>query len=352
MTADIAITADRLVALVAALLRTAGVEEGNALCVAEALVAADLEGVASHGVMLLPMYLERLLAGSVDPVGKGKVLSQKFGSIAMDAGNALGQVTAIQASKLSIEAADRFGYGAVSVRNGFHFGAAGYWAERMAQAGLIGFVMCNTRPLMPPPGGSIPVVGNNPLAIALPSSSGVPLLLDFALSEAAMGKIRNAAAAGKPIPLGWATDREGRPTTDAEEAIKGMLLPTGGPKGFGLAVIVELLTGGLSGGGTGDAVRGLYGNTSMPYNCSHFFLALDPECFGAGEAFQQSVADFVDRIRATPPAPGTEWVMAPGDPARRNRQRSAGQCTVSEATYHALMRVAQERGVAGKQFLN
>ena len=351
MSADITFPEDRLVGFSAALLRAAGVQEGDALRVAEALVAADLEGVASHGVMLLPMYLERLSAGSVDPVGNGKVLSQKFGSISMDAQNILGQVTANHATTLAIEAAGRFGYGAVSVRNGFHFGAAGYWAERIAKVGLIGFVMCNTRPLMPPPGGSIPVVGNNPIAIALPSSSGVPLLLDLALSEAAMGKIRNAATAGKPIPLGWATDKEGRPTTDAEEAIKGMLLPTGGPKGFGLAVIVELLTGGLSGGGTGDAVRGLYGNASTPYNCSHFFLALDPDCFGAGEAFQQSVGDLTDRIRATPAAPGIESVMAPGDPARRNRDRSAGRCKLPEATYQALMRAAMERGVDGEQFL-
>ena len=352
MSTDITLSEDSLVGFSAALLRAAGVQEDDAICVAAALVAADLEGVASHGVMLLPMYLERLSAGSVDPVGKGKVVSQKFGSISMDAGNALGQVTANQAATLAMEAVGQFGYGAVSVRNGFHFGAAGYWAERIATVGLIGFVMCNTRPLMPPPGGSVPVVGNNPIAIALPSNSGVPLLLDLALSEAAMGKIRNAAAAGKPIPLGWATDTHGRPTTDAEEAIKGMLLPTGGPKGFGLAVIVELLTGGLSGGGTSDAVRGLYGNAAEPYNCSHFFLALDPECFGGGKAFQQSVGDLTDRIRATPPAPGIEAVMAPGDPARRNRQRSEGKCTLPAATYQALVRAAADHGINAKQFLN
>nr|MCU0890064.1 Ldh family oxidoreductase [Rubritepida sp.] len=225
-----------------------GVPAEGARVTADALVAADLEGVGSHGVMLLPLYAERLLAGSVAKAGAGTVAHDGGSAVVIDAGNALGQVTSRQAVDLLRSRAPRHGLASVAVRNGFHFGAAGYWARLLADAGLVGIAMCNTRPLMPPPGGAERLVGNNPLAMAMPSEGGEPLVLDMALSASAMGKIRLAASAGRAIPEGWAVDADGRPTTDPAAAIKGMLLPAAGPKGFGLAMMIDLLCGGLSGG--------------------------------------------------------------------------------------------------------
>lgn len=340
-----AANADDLVRLAAALLESSGVPTENARLTARSLVDADLDGIASHGIMLLPMYLTRLDAGSVAPLAEGTIVSERGGAIVFDAENGLGQVTSGKAVDLAIRKARDGGFGAVAVRNGFHFGSAGQWAKAIAQGGAIGIVFSNTRPLMPAPGGAEPIVGNNPIAIAMPCAGAEPLLLDFALSEAAMGKIRNAAAAGNDIPLGWATDRDGTPTTDAEAAITGMLLPTGGPKGFGLALMVELLTGGLSGGGVGAAVKPLYGDPAQPYNCSHLFLAIDIGRFHEAGAFCETVTAMAAIVRASRPAPGTACVMAPGDPAIAHRAQAKGFCTLSPATHEALVAAARARGV-------
>lgn len=339
-----AIPAATLCATAADILRKVGVPAGHAEAVASALVDADLEGLGSHGLMLLPMYVERIVAGSVSPQAEGEVVSSTDGAIVMDACNGLGQVTSRRAVDLAMDAARGNGFGVVAVRNAFHFGAAGRWASQIAQGGAVGIVMCNTRPLMPAPGGAERVVGNNPLAVALPAD-GEPLLLDLALSEAAMGKIRLAADAGRPIPAGWATDGDGVPTTDAAAAIAGMLLPAGGPKGFGLAVIIDLLAGGLSSGAVGEDVRPLYGDRSLPYACSHLFMAIDVGRFRPAGDFAAEVTGFADRIRRSRPAPGTAAVMAPGDPARKARASSNGFCRLSPATLKALAELARAHDI-------
>ena len=152
----------------------------------------------------------------------------------IDAENVFGQLTSQQAVELSVSKAKAFGLGAVAVRNGFHLGRAGRWAGQIADQGCVGIVLSNTRPLMPAPGGAERIIGNNPLAIAMPGSDP-KVVLDMAMSASAMGKIRMAEKLGNNIPEGWAVDSDGRPTTDPSEAIKGMLLPAAGPKGFGLA---------------------------------------------------------------------------------------------------------------------
>jgi LDH2 family malate/lactate/ureidoglycolate dehydrogenase len=214
----------------------------------------------------------------------------------------------------------------------------------LAEKGFIGIVTSNTRPLMPALGGAEPVVGNNPLAIALPSAEGFPLVLDMAMSESAMGKIRLAAAQGRAIPDTWATDSNGRPTTDAGEAIKGMLLPAAGAKGFGLAFMMDLLCGALSGGGTGGAVRPLYDNLSECYNCSHLFLALDVARFVDTNLFGQSVVAAAQRVRESKRAPGTSRIYAPGDPARQALETNGGFCPLARETAKQLMKLNGEAG--------
>ena len=225
--------------------------------------------------MLADMYIERLQGGSVSKDAAGAVVSERQGGVVLDAGNALGQLTGEQAMSLAIEKAGQFAAGIVAVRHGFHFGAAGRYARQAASAGCVGIAMCNTRPLMPAPGGAERCVGNNPLAIAVPADGEIPIVLDMATSEAAMGKIRMAEKAKQPIPPTWAVTGEGLPTTDPTEAIAGMLLPSGGPKGFGLSFLIDLLCGLLSQGASGAQVRPLYGDFSVPYDCSHLFIAID-----------------------------------------------------------------------------
>ena len=186
---------EELEALVAAIFTRLGLPPDAASVVGRALVAADLEGVASHGVMLVPMYVERLLAGSISRSQEAELVHDGGAAVVLDAHNMLGQLSSAQAVRIAIERARAHGLAAVAVRRGFHFGTAGYWAQIIATEGLVGLAMCNTRPLMPAPGGTERVVGNNPLAIALPSEKRSTFVLDMATSATAMGKIRLAAAA-------------------------------------------------------------------------------------------------------------------------------------------------------------
>ncbi|MDH3233806.1 MAG: Ldh family oxidoreductase [Alphaproteobacteria bacterium] len=331
-----------LISFVTRLFEAVGVPSDAAAFVAETLVEADEHGVASHGVMLVPMYIDRLRNGSISLATEGTVVADRGATGVIDAGNALGQLTARQAAAMAGAKAKAHGLGLVTVRNAFHFGMAGRFALDLAAGGAIGIVMCNTRPLLPAPGGSEAMVGNNPLAIAMPANdAGPPVLLDMATSESAMGKIRMALAAGKPIPEGWATDSDGRPTTDPGEAVRGMLLPTGGPKGFGLAFMIDLLCGGLSSGGTGEHVRPLYGDPAEPYNSAHLFLAIDVEHF-------RDLGDFIgvasrarDRVRASRPAPGVERVMSPGEPAWAAQRSNANACAIDQAVWGQLASLAE-----------
>ena len=287
--APVAIDAQRLVSAVADIFKAVGIAAGDAQVVAGDLVAADLEGIASHGVMLMPMYVERIVKGSVSARSSGEVVSDRGGAIVIDAHNALGQLTARQAVALVVARAKEIGLAVAVVRDGFHFGTAGRFARMIAEQNCVGIVLSSTRPLMPAPGGAEAMVGNNPIAVALPSTGEFPVEADMALSATAMGKIRLAAASGQRIPEDWAIDAQGRPTTDPAAAIKGMLLPAAGPKGFGLAFVIDLLCGGLSDGAIGAEVRPLYGDPAEPYRCAHFFLAIDAGHFPAGDRFAQRV---------------------------------------------------------------
>ncbi len=302
-----------LEATVSAVFSAVGFDPSDSAKIAAALVEADLRGVSSHGVMLVPMYVERLNAGGVTRERELDILYDAGAALVVDARGGMGQLSSPQAMGHAIERAGRFGIGLVSVRNAHHFGAASRWAMQAGQAGCVGVAMSNTTPLMPAPGGAERIVGNNPLAIAVPTSAGVEIVLDMALSAVALGKIRLAASAGRPIPETWATDPSGTPTTDAEEAVLGMLLPAAGHKGFGLALMIDVLTGVLSGGGWGDQVRPLYREPDRPNDCAHLFLAIDPEMLGGVESFRRRSSGLAARVRSSATAPGVNRLYLPGE---------------------------------------
>src|SRR5437870_7865426 len=344
-TGAVPIDAQRLTSVVADIFTACGIAVADAQIVAADLVAADLEGIASHGVMLVPMYVERIINGSVSRRSAGEVVSDRAGAIIIDAGNALGQLTSRQAVKLAVARAREIGLAAVAVRNGFHFGTAGRYARMMAQENCVGIVLSNTRPLMPAPGGAEAIAGNNPIAIALPSTGSFPVEADMALSATAMGKIRLAAAAGQRIPEDWAVDSQGRPTTDPATAIKGMLLPAAGPKGFGLAFVIDLLCGGLSDGGVGADVRPLYGDPAEPYRCAHFFLAIHAGHFLVGERLAERARDQAMRVRSSKRSAGVDRVYAPGELVWATRQASEGVCRLDAPTVRSLLDTAAQVGL-------
>lgn len=343
---SVSIAADQLQDLVARLFVASGLSADAARLVSSGLVEADLEGLSSHGVMLTDMYVERIRSGSVSTGQTADVVSDHAAAVVLDAGNALGHLTADQAMAISVERARRFAAGVVAVRHAFHFGTARRYALQAAAADCIGIVACNTRPLMPAPGGAERLVGNNPLAIAIPTAGPIPIVLDMATSEAAMGKIRMAEKSGIPIPPNWAVRSDGSSTTDPGEAIGGMLLPSGGPKGFGLAFVLDLMCGLLSGGAIGNSVHPLYGDFSIPYDCSHLFIALDVAHFVDPATFRAAAEKAADRVRASRGAAGVAQLFAPGEPEWRNRQQSGARVRLDAAIADMLVRYARDLGVS------
>jgi LDH2 family malate/lactate/ureidoglycolate dehydrogenase len=349
----ISVAGDRLEDFVQALFQAVGLPEGASRRVAGALVDADRDGRSSHGVMLVPLYLDRIGHGSVSKITRARVVHDAGTVVVLDAQHALGQLTADQAMATAVERALRHGMGAVAVRRAFHFGTASRYALAAAEQGCVGIAMCNTRPLMPAPGGAEPLVGNNPIAIALPSTNDPPVVMDMALSAAAMGKIRMAAAEGCEIPASWATDAQGVPTTDAAAAITGMLLPAAGPKGFGLAFMIDLLCGALSSGAWGARVTPLYGDLAVPYDCAHFFLALNVASFRPADDFAAEVAAAAARVQDSTRAPGVTRVYSPGEIEwqRRERTRRAGdQITLPRSVAASLRELAAAQAVDSNLF--
>ncbi len=334
-----------LEATVSAVFTALGFEPADAAQIGHSLVEADLRGVSSHGIMLVPMYVERLNAGGVTRERELDVLHDAGAAIVADARGGMGQLSSPQAMRLAIDRAGRYGIGLVSVRNAHHFGAASRWAVQAAEAGCLGIAMSNTTPLMPAPGGAERIVGNNPLAIAVPTQAGAEIVLDMALSAVALGKIRLAASAGRPIPDTWATDASGLPTTDAEDAVLGMLLPAAGHKGFGLALMIDVLTGVLSGGGWGDQVRPLYREPDRPNDCAHLFLAIDPELLGGIEGFRRRSSALADRIRRSATAPGVDRLYLPGEiEAERARQQRRNGVLIERSGLDGLLAAARAVG--------
>ena len=344
----VTVSAEQLRALITRMFAACGLATPAAQRLAAGLVDADLEGASSHGVMLVDMYIERIRRGSVSTKDQADIVSDRGCALVLDAGHALGHLTGEQAMELAVERAKRLGVAVVTVRHGFHFGTGRRYAQQAAQAGCIGIAMCNTRPLMPAPGGAERLVGNNPIAIALPVAGPVPIVLDMATSEAAMGKIRMAEKAHRPIAGNWAVTSDGSPTTDAAQAIAGMLLPSGGPKGFGLAFVIDLMCGLLSGGALGEEVRPLYGDLSAAYDCSHLFIAIDVAHFCDPDDFRARAAAAADRIRSGRRAPGIEALFAPGEPEWRRRQSSAGEVHLAPEVVGMLARLAQELRVSAE----
>jgi len=341
------VSADDCVTVGQALLHAYGADDGEALVVATSLVDADLAGVASHGIGLLPMYLDRIRLGSVR-VGAGNpvIASKRGATVVIDAEHRLGQPVADFAMNEAIEKANEFGVGVVAVRHAFHFGAATRYVNQATAHGCIGIAMCNTRPLMPAPGGAERLVGNNPIAVAVPANEEIPVVLDLALSEAAMGKIRRARELGESIPPNWATDSLGLVTTDPSAAIEGMLLPIGNHKGFGLAFMIDLLVGGLSEGAWGDRVRPLYSELDTPYDCSQLFVAIDVDFFTSLSRFEATVDEATDRIRRSRPVDSSARVMTPGQPEWERREDSPDSIMIPSSVIGDLSARAKDQGIA------
>jgi ureidoglycolate dehydrogenase (NAD+) len=326
------------------LLEGSGLEPEPAATVAATLIWTSLRGVDSHGVARVPVYAERLRTGVLNTRPRPQVVRRDGAVALVDGDHGPGQVGALVATDLSIELAREFGVGIVSVRRSGHYGAAGYYAIRAAEAGLVGMSMTNTEPLVIPYGGADAALGTNPIAFAAPTPGGV-FNLDMATSQVAMNKVFNARSEGRAIPEGWGVDERGEPTTDPNAAVFGV--PLGGYKGYGLALMVEVLCGVLAGAGVRSGVGNLYSGGEERQNSGHFHLALDPERTVGRDAFAGVLGGLLDELRAIPPATGFDEVLVAGDPEDRAwAERERTGIPIEPALWARLCELSDELGVS------
>lgn len=294
-------------------LERAGARPADAAVTADGLVAADLRGVHSHGVLRVGIYADRLRAGSINPRAELEIVRDGGAAVAADAQAGLGIAMAVRAMDLAIARAQAHGIAAVGVRNGNHCGMLAYLAMRTLPVGAVGVAASNGDAQVAPWGARAKFLGTNPLAVAVPARDELPVVLDMATSVVAHGRIKAASDRGEPIPPDWAVDGEGRPTTDPSQALAGALLAFGGPKGSGISILIDLLAGLLPGGRSGPEIVPLYERLDQPQGVGHLFVALHVEAFEPLEAFGARVDETVRRIRALPPASGASRPFLPGE---------------------------------------
>ena len=330
----------------AALLEAAGACPDHARITAEGLVEADLCGVETHGVSRMEVYLKRLEAGAVLGEGVFTIVKQYAGAALCDGGGALGQVTARKAMALAIEQAGTAGCYTVFVRNSSHYGMAATYARMAAEAGMVGITTTNAPPALAPWGSYKAYFGPNPLAIAVPGKNGTAFCLDMAPSVIPRGKLMLAIQKGESIPEGWAVDKEGNPTTDPKLAWDGTLLPIGGPKGAGLTMSLDVLSGILPGAAFGPHIGNLFNDMSKTQDVGHVFTVIDPELFTGREVFIERVEQMLAEIRALPRTPGTAEIFAPGEiELGRKADRMENGIELAQNTYDFLVRKAREYGI-------
>lgn len=327
---------EKLVSFTAACLEKLGLEAADARLVAETLVAANLRGVDSHGVVRLPHYATRLRNGSVKARPNITVHRTSASAAVVEGDAGMGQLVATRAMNEAIQLSKETGAGAVIARHSSHCGACAWYVEMAVKQGLIGLALTHTDSIMVPPGMKRIFLGSNPIAFGAPGDPE-PVLIDMSTTHVAWGKILVARQEGKPVPPDWGVDASGSPTTDAQRVVG--LAPTGGHKGYALATMVEILCAQLAGVPFGRHVTKMYGELERPRNLGHFMLALDVGRFTDAKQFGRQVASFVKEIH-------DEGALAPGDPERRTAERRRRDgIELPEGTLAELSVLAKELGV-------
>ena len=337
------VRAQKLQEFCTSLARRYGAPEQNAALLVESLIDADLKGIDTHGVTRLAIYLERVEEGLIDPDAAMTFDQTLPAAGILNANNAFGQVAGVEGMRRAITLAKTHGVGAVGIQNSQHFGAAGYYCDRAIEEGLIGLTFTNSEPAMPPWGGYEPFFGTNPIALGVPARDGYPILIDLSTSIVARGRIISASQRGDAIPEGWAVNSRGHPTTDAEEALEGGVLPMAGAKGYALALLVDILSGVLSGAGFGDRVGSMYKDFTRPANVGHFVMALNVEAFMEKELFFERVDALRTSIKSMHTRPDVTELRLPGERKYRTREERLKEgISLEEEVVQQLKELARE----------
>ena len=302
-------------------LTASGVDAECAFAVADMLVDADLTGISTHGVSRMAIYMERMEKGVMSRANNIKITKESPSAVVIDGGNTIGAATAKFAMDTCIRKARETGCCFAAVHGSNHFGATGYYTRMAAAQDMIGFACTNLTGKIAPFGSAEPFMGTNPISMTAPSH-GRPFLLDMSPSVVALGKLILAQKLGREIPLGWALDADGRPTTDPAAGRKGSLIPIGGPKGSGIAMAVDILSGVLTGAGYGPHLHDLY-EFDAPQGIGHFMGALDIAHFIDVESFKSMMDTLTSEIKGLRKADGFSEILMPGEIELRKAEENA-----------------------------
>lgn len=331
---------------VSSILRGNGVSDQDSNTIANCLIAADLRGVDTHGMNRIPSYMARIRQGVLDPKAQ-PTLTEKTPVVAqVDAHNAFGFVAAHQGMAKACEMAKVYGIGMVSVKHSNHFGMSAWLVQQALDEGMMSLVFTNSSPALPVWGGKEKLMGVSPLACGAPGAEKPDFILDMAPSVAARGKIYKALRRGEQIPGDWALDAEGRQTTDPAEALKGVMLPMGGPKGSALSVMMDVFSGVLSGSAFAGGVTNPY-DPSKPADVGHFLIAIKPDLFMSNEEFRARMDFLYGKVVGCEKMAGVERIYFPGEIEQiAERKRREEGIPLVEAEVKALNEEAERVGVA------
>ncbi len=294
------VSLQRLQALAERALELAGADHAMAIATARALVAADAQGLTSHGVARVAQYAAHLKNGRANGRAVARIVREKPAACLIDAENGLAFPACALAVQEAVARARSLGIGLAAVTNSHHFGVAADHLAKAAEHAMVGVAFSNSPAAMPAWGGKRALFGTNPIAAVFPRTSATPLSIDLSLSEVARGKVMVAAQQGKPIPQGWALDRHGRPTTDAKAALDGMMLPAGGVKGAMLALIVELLCTALTGAHFGFEADSFFVDEGNQPRLGQAFLVIDPAALAGADVYYSRVEALIEAMSADP----------------------------------------------------
>jgi ureidoglycolate dehydrogenase (NAD+) len=337
------IPADKLSAFVVEVLAAVGVPRADAAIVADCLLTANLSGIDSHGVVRLAHYVTRLENGTIRARPELRFERRAPSMGIMDGGDGLGHVVTYGACTHAMQLAEESGSGIVSVRNSSHFGMTGFYILRIVSAGYAGMMMTDTDAFQIPFGARAPFFGTNPIAFGFPTD-GIPVILDMATTSIPYGKIALAQTEGREIPADWGFDAEGNPTTDPN-AIAGMH-PIAGPKGSGLAMVIDILCSVLSGMPWGPHINAMYGELDAPRKLGHFIAVYDLKRLMPLETFKRRLGEMLTEFGHLPPAEGFERVYYPGQlEGLRREQRRAEGIPIDPGLYEELESLGARFGV-------
>jgi LDH2 family malate/lactate/ureidoglycolate dehydrogenase len=345
MPTAVKIDPSRLLNFASAVYTATGMSQEDARLCADTLVQADLWEHQSHGVMRLSWYAARLKAGVCDPQATPELIVDAGGLALIDGHDGMGQVLTARAAKEAVRRAKAHGIAAVGIRNSNHFGTALYFTLMAAREGCVAFLSTNASPAMAPWGGRKKTVGTNPWSWACPAGSHPPMVLDIANTEVARGKIYLARQKGQSIPEGWAINAVGAPTTDPAEAIEGIILPMAQHKGYAIALMMDMLSGVLTGSGFGAEIAGPY-QSERRSRVGQLMIALNIESMQPLKEFNERMEELISQIKSVPLAQGFSEVFYPGEIEARNDARNRREgLTLPVDTLEDLKKVADVYGL-------